>query len=66
MNRKNVIIWMTLAVISILFILSVSLLGTIPPLPIWVFFGISHGFFCVMVYITPNYKGPYKKPLTEP
>ena len=65
MNRKRVVIWMTAAVIVILFMMTFMLLGALPPWPVWVFFGLSHGFFCTMIWRAKPYRGPYQKPMAE-
>ncbi|MGB1875436.1 MAG: hypothetical protein ACPHGY_00740 [Rhodospirillaceae bacterium] len=66
MNRKRVIVWMTVAVAVILFMMTTMLLGAIPPWPVWLFFGISHGFFCTVIWRTQPYLGPHTKPTQEP
>ncbi len=65
MNRKRVIIWMTVAVAIILLTMTVVLLGAFPPWPVWLFFGLSHAFFCTMIWKTRPYSGPYKEPMDD-
>jgi hypothetical protein len=57
---------MTVAVAVILFMMTTMLLGAIPPWPVWLFFGISHGFFCTVIWRTQPYLGPHTKPTKEP
>ncbi|NKB43654.1 MAG: hypothetical protein GKS03_05185 [Alphaproteobacteria bacterium] len=66
MNRKRVILWMTVAVMIVLLAMTTVLLGALPPWPVWLFFAISHGFFCSVVWRTPPYPGPHTKPMAEP
>jgi hypothetical protein len=66
MNRKRVILWMTVAVGLILLVMTVVLLGAPPPWPVWLFFAISHGFFCLLVWRTKPYPGPHSTPLAGP
>ncbi|MBT4740789.1 MAG: hypothetical protein HOH20_03800 [Rhodospirillaceae bacterium] len=66
MNRKRVILWMTVAVLVVLMAMTTVLLRAIPPWPVWLFFGISHGFFCAVVWRTQPYPGPHKEPMAEP
>ncbi|MDE0800419.1 MAG: hypothetical protein OSB02_06735 [Rhodospirillaceae bacterium] len=61
MNRKRVIVWMTVAVGIILLTMTTVLLGALPPWPVWLFFGISHGFFCAVVWRTKPHPDPYAK-----
>ncbi|MEQ8735769.1 MAG: hypothetical protein RIC29_12655 [Rhodospirillaceae bacterium] len=65
MNRKRVIIWMTVAVAIILLTMTVVLLGALPPWPVWLFFGLSHAFFCTMIWKTKPYSGPFKEPMED-
>ncbi|MDG2320150.1 MAG: hypothetical protein P8L79_07830 [Rhodospirillaceae bacterium] len=65
MDRKRVIVWMTVAVAVILFVMTTVLLGALPPWPVWVFFGLSHGFFCAVVWNTKPYTGPHQRPLYD-
>lgn len=65
MNRKRVIVWMTVAIVVVLVVMTTVLLGALPPWPVWVFFGLSHGFFCLFVWRTEPYPGPHVKPLSD-
>jgi len=65
MNRKRVIVWMTIAVFMTLLTMTMVLLGALPPWPVWVFFAISHGFFCTVIWKTPPYPGPHRTPMPE-
>lgn len=65
MNRKRVIVWMTVAVLMTLLTMTTVLLGAIPPWPVWLFFALSHAFFCTVVWKTPPYRGPHHKPMPE-
>jgi hypothetical protein len=65
MNRKRVITWMTVGVGVIFLMMTFILLGALPPWPVWVFFGISHGFFCVAVWRVRPYRGPFLKPMPD-
>ena len=66
MNRKRVIFWMTVEIGVILLVMTTVLLGSIPPWPVWLFFAISHGFFCTVVWQTKPYPGPHRPPMTNP
>lgn len=66
MNRKRVILWMTVAVGIILLMMTTVLLGALPPWPVWLFFAISHSFFCAVVWHTKPHSGPYVKPMEDP
>jgi hypothetical protein len=66
MNRKRVILWMTVAVAVILLTMTTVLLGAPPPWPVWLFFALSHSFFCAVVWQTRPYPGPFQDPMTEP
>lgn len=66
MNPRRVIILMTLAVLLVLTVLATLFFGGIPPWPVLLCFGISHGAFCVIVARVKPYHGPYKEPLEEP
>ena len=65
MNPKRVVAWMTVAVGVILFMMTFLLLGALPPWPVWLFFAISHGFFCAVIWRTPPYLGPHRTPMAE-
>ncbi len=65
MNRKRVILWMTVAIAVVLVMMTTVLLGAFPPWPVWLFFGISHGFFCLVIWRTRPYPGPHVTPLSE-
>ena len=65
MNPRRVILWMTIGVAVVLLMMTVILLGAIPPWPVWLFFAISHGFFCAVVWKVKPYPGPFAQPLTE-
>jgi len=65
MNRKRVITWMTLAVAVTFLTMTFVLLGAAPPWPVWLFFAISHGFFCTVIWRTPPYPGPHRRPMDD-
>lgn len=65
LNRKRVVVWMTVGVAVTLFVMTFVLLGAVPPWPVWLFFALSHGFFCAMVWRVKPYRGPYHRPMPE-
>jgi len=65
MNRKRVIIVMTLAVFFILGVPLTAIFHGIPPWPLIFWFAVSHIFFCVLIARTKPFKGPYREPLTD-
>lgn len=65
MNRKRVIVWMTVAVVITLLGLTAALLGALPPWPVWLFFALSHGFFCIVVWKTQPFEGPHLIPMPD-
>ncbi len=65
MNRKRVITWMTVGVLVTLLGLTLSIFESVPPLPVVIWFAISHAFFCVVVLRTPPFRGPYTPPPSE-
>lgn len=65
MNRKRVIVWMTVAVMLTLLTMTTVLLGALPPWPVWLFFALSHGFFCAVIWRTPPYGGPHREPMPD-
>jgi hypothetical protein len=65
MNRKRVIVWMTVAVVITLVWLTISIFDTFPPWPVVICFGISHAFFCIVVWNVQPFRGPYTEPTPE-
>lgn len=66
MNRKRVIVWMTVAVFITLVALMVAAFDGFPPWPVLLWFGLSHVFFCTVIWNVPPFKGPYTQPMAEP
>lgn len=66
MNPRRVIIWMTVAVLIILTVLSTLFFGGIPPWPLLLSFAVSHTTFCVIVSRVKPYRGPHNEPMTDP
>ena len=65
MNRKRVIVWMTVAVFMTLIWLTISIFDRFPPWPVLLWFGISHAFFCFVISKVQPFKGPYTEPSPE-
>jgi len=66
MNRKRVIMWMTIAVFFMLAVPMTSIFGGIPPWPVIFWFAVSHVFFCVLIARTKPFTGPYVEPVEDP
>lgn len=65
MDRELVITLVSAGVLVTFLIMTVVLLGALPPWPIWLFFAVSHGFFCVIVWRTKPYRGPFVRPMAN-
>ena len=66
MNRKGVIIFMTIAVFVVLTALMTLVFGGLPAWPVLIWFAASHIFFCVIIIRVKPFNGPYTQPLTDP
>ncbi|TAL01681.1 MAG: hypothetical protein EPO08_09595 [Rhodospirillaceae bacterium] len=66
MNRRRVIIAMTLAVFFMLGVPLTAIFGGLPPWPVIGWFAASHIFFCVLIGRTKPFTGPYTEPYTDP
>lgn len=66
MNRRRVIVLMTGAVFIVLTTLATLFFGGLPPWPVLLCFGVSHAAFCIIVSRVRPYRGPYRKPLSDP
>ena len=65
MNGRRVVILMTVAVFCSLMLVTVAVAG-IPPWPVWLWFIVSHVFFCAVILRVKPYRGPYVEPMGEP
>ena len=65
MNRKKVIILMTIAVFFMLAVPMTVIFGGIPPWPVLFWYTASHVFFCAVIIRVKPYTGPYREPLTD-
>ncbi len=65
MNRKRVILLMTVAVFFMLAYLMVMVFGGLPPWPVLLWFALSHAFFCTVIWRVRQFKGPYTEPTPE-
>ncbi|MCB2106138.1 MAG: hypothetical protein KDE14_00500 [Rhodobacteraceae bacterium] len=63
MNRKRVIVWMTAGVFAMLAVITIGGYGSLPPWPVWLSFGVSHLFFCIVVAKVKPFRGPYTTPM---
>ena len=63
MNRTRVIVVTTVAVFVIFCILAVVFFRGIPPWPVWLWFTVSHLFFCIVIARVKPYRGPYTTPM---
>jgi hypothetical protein len=66
MNRKRVIVWMTIAVAFMLAVPMSAIFGGIPPWPIVTWFVASHVVFCTIIMRVKPYTGPYVEPMIDP
>jgi hypothetical protein len=66
MNRKAIIIGMTVGVFIVLGILMLLFFKGWPPWPVLLWFTASHAFFCAMIVRTKPFNGPYQEPMAEP
>ncbi len=66
MNRRRVIVWMTVAVFVVLTVLAGLLFNGIPPWPVLLCFAASHITFCIIVSRVKPYHGPYTEPIEDP
>lgn len=66
MNRKRVIVLMTLAVFFLLGWLMITIFNGFPPWPFVLAFTVSHAFFCIVIASVKPYRGPYTKPMADP
>ncbi len=65
MNRKKVIVLMTIAVFFMLAVPISVIFRGIPPWPVVFWFTVSHVFFCVVILRVKPYTGPYVEPVTD-
>lgn len=65
MNRRRVIILMTVAVFIVLTVIATLFFGGLPPWPVLACFAASHLTFCIIVAGVKPYRGPYRKPMDE-
>ena len=66
MNRKRVIVLMTLAIFVLFGWLTITVFDGLPPWPFVLAFTVSHLFFCIVIASVKPYRGPYTKPLVDP
>ena len=66
MNRKRVIVLMTLAIFVLFGWLMITVFDGLPPWPFVLAFTVSHLFFCIVVASVKPYRGPYTKPMADP
>ena len=66
MNRKAIIIVMTLGVFIVLGTLMVLFFEGWPSWPVVLWFTVSHAFFCTMILRTKPFHGPHQEPMAEP
>ena len=65
MNRKRVIVLMTVAVAFMLAVPMTAIFGGIPPWPVLFWFVASHVFFCAVIWRVKPFKGPYVEPMVD-
>ena len=65
MNRKRVIVLMTIAVAFMLAVPMTAIFGGIPPWPVLFWFVVSHMFFCCVIARVKPFKGPYVEPMVD-
>ena len=66
MNRRRVIIVMTIAVFIVLGVPLTVMFGGLPPWPVIFWFAVSHIFFCVVIARVKPFTGPYTEPYVDP
>lgn len=66
MNRKAIIILMTVGIVMILSMLMLLFFEGWPPWPVILWFAVSHAFFCAVILRVKPFTGPYKEPMAEP
>jgi predicted MFS family arabinose efflux permease len=66
MNRKAIIILMTVGIFIVLSMLMLLFFEGWPPWPVIFWFAVSHAFFCAVVIRVKPFTGPYKEPMAEP
>ncbi len=66
MNRRRVIIVMTVAILFMLAVPIATIFKGVPPWPVIIWFAISHIFFCAVIATTKPFSGPYRKPYVDP
>jgi len=66
MNRKAVILMMTVGVFVVLGMLMVLFFQGWPPWPVILWFAVSHIFFCALIAGVRPYPGPYREPMADP
>ncbi|MGE4062145.1 MAG: hypothetical protein AB7E79_02150 [Rhodospirillaceae bacterium] len=66
MNRKAIIILMTVGIFVVLGLLMLLFFEGWPPWPVTFWFTVSHVFFCVVIWHVKPFTGPYKTPMAEP
>lgn len=65
MNRKRVIVWMTVAVAVLFIWMMATVFGGLPPWPVVLWIVASHVFFCAVVVRVRPFTGPYTTPMDE-
>ncbi len=66
MNRRRVIILMTLGVFIVLGTLMILFFEGLPPWPVALWFTASHVFFCIVIARVKPFPGPHREPMAEP
>ena len=66
MNRKAIIILMTVGIFMVLSMLMLLFFQDWPPWPVIFWFALSHAFFCAVVIRVKPFTGPYNEPMAEP
>ena len=66
MNRRRVVIAMTVAVFFILAVPITRIFNGLPPWPVVLWFAASHVFFCAVILRTRPFQGPYTEPYVDP
>jgi hypothetical protein len=65
MNRKRVIVLVTLAMLVMLLFVSTVMFRAIPPWPVLLWFAASHLFFCIVIARVKPFRGPYREPMVD-
>jgi hypothetical protein len=65
MNRRRVIVLMTLGVFFMLAGPMSAMFGGIPPWPIVFWFVVCHAFFCIVIARVKPFTGPYVEPMQD-